>query len=165
MQISTTQGVIASKKKFSTVVYMARFNERARVTPGNLRSLAESLRRAAEMHERLAEWMESDKVPHVDTRSIKTEVTALVDISRFLGSAFEAYQEEASANAVQDIAGALAYFNKQAKRMQAAVVIAFPDADAAEAKPAEQFGQSVGEAAAEHAREKEGKAKRKPIRR
>lgn len=104
---------------------MGRYNEFAKVTPAALRSLAASIRALADGHDKLAGWMETDKIESVDAGLMKTEVDSLVGHCKFLAAVFEAYQEVGCLDGISQMAGAVAHFKAQTGRIREAVRLAF----------------------------------------
>lgn len=132
---------------------MARYNDRANVTPGVLRSLSGTLQRIAAAHEQLARWMEREKIDAVEAKLMKTEMRALVDLCKFVGSVSEAYCVYATEEGVSEMTGAMAVIHKETKRMRQAVDLAFFNEREAESA-AESLAKEAVDAAQPKSRRK-----------
>jgi hypothetical protein len=97
---------------------MTRYKDQVGVTPAALRDYANLLRQFADTHVELAEWIEKSGFDEVRAKNLKTGVSALVDIGKFLGAVVAAHCENEAALGVKEIVGASALVRRTAMRLK-----------------------------------------------
>lgn len=107
------------KKIICYRAFMSRYPDRKNeVTPHALRTYAGFLRKLADTHDMLSDWMEKSGSPIVMTKNLTSGLGGLVSLSKFLGAVVAAHCENEAAQGVGEIEGASAELRRLAKRLK-----------------------------------------------
>jgi hypothetical protein len=95
------------------------FGDDVNVTPESMRQFANALRKIAERHDEVATWMETDGIPGIRSKNLRSAALSLVPMAKFLGAVVSSYCDQVSATGLEKLAGGVVILNHYLKRTTA----------------------------------------------